>query len=232
MTGIEDQVSNTSGPASGADPSMEEILASIRRILKEDETGLSAKIDLEDDVLLLDASMMTKSPDLGAASLLPENSLAAAHPAAPVTAYHYATHMAAPTLAPEPEAAPVVAPAQPPAYTAPSVAELPADPAADPDSYNPPEPAMETTMPENIQPPHGLISGEASEAAASSIGALVRSISNDRSVAISRGGPTIEDIVREEIRPMLKSWLDTHLPTLVDRIVRTEIERVIERTQG
>ena len=43
------------------------------------------------------------------------------------------------------------------------------------------------------------------------------------------GGPTIEDIVREELRPLLKQWLDTNLPPLVERLVRTEIERVVGR---
>jgi cell pole-organizing protein PopZ len=37
--------------------------------------------------------------------------------------------------------------------------------------------------------------------------------------------------VREEIKPVLKAWLDTHLPTLVERIVRTEIERVVEQSK-
>jgi cell pole-organizing protein PopZ len=48
---------------------------------------------------------------------------------------------------------------------------------------------------------------------------------------VTRGGLTIEDIVREEIKPILKSWLDSHLPTLVERIVRSEIERLVDRTQ-
>ena len=43
------------------------------------------------------------------------------------------------------------------------------------------------------------------------------------------GRPTIEDIVREEIRPLLKHWLDTNLPPLVERLVRAEIERVVGR---
>ena len=30
---------------------------------------------------------------------------------------------------------------------------------------------------------------------------------------------------------MLKAWLDAHLPSLVERIVRAEIERVIDRTK-
>jgi cell pole-organizing protein PopZ len=81
-----------------------------------------------------------------------------------------------------------------------------------------------------VEPPHSLMSDKTTDAAATSIGALVRSISAEKSVAISRHGVTIEDIVREEIRPLLKSWLDTHLPSLVERVVRTEIERVIDRS--
>ena len=37
---------------------------------------------------------------------------------------------------------------------------------------------------------------------------------------------TLEDLVREMLRPMLKTWLDDNLPGLVERLVRAEIERV------
>jgi uncharacterized protein len=37
---------------------------------------------------------------------------------------------------------------------------------------------------------------------------------------------TLEDLVKEMLRPMLKSWLDDNLPNLVERMVRAEIERV------
>jgi cell pole-organizing protein PopZ len=37
---------------------------------------------------------------------------------------------------------------------------------------------------------------------------------------------TLEDLVKEMLRPMLKGWLDDNLPTMVERIVRAEIERV------
>ena len=37
---------------------------------------------------------------------------------------------------------------------------------------------------------------------------------------------TLEDLVKDMLRPMLKAWLDDNLPGLVDRIVRSEIERV------
>jgi cell pole-organizing protein PopZ len=49
---------------------------------------------------------------------------------------------------------------------------------------------------------------------------------------VYRGGPTIEDLVRAEIRPVLKSWLDNYLPEIVERLVRMEIERVAGRVTG
>ena len=39
-------------------------------------------------------------------------------------------------------------------------------------------------------------------------------------------GRTLQDLVRELLRPMLKSWLDDNLPTLVERLVLAEIERM------
>jgi cell pole-organizing protein PopZ len=43
---------------------------------------------------------------------------------------------------------------------------------------------------------------------------------------IGQNARTLEDLVREMLRPMLKSWLDDNLPSMVERIVRAEIERV------
>ena len=37
---------------------------------------------------------------------------------------------------------------------------------------------------------------------------------------------TLEDLVREMLRPLLKAWLDDNLPGMVERMVRAEIERV------
>ena len=75
----------------------------------------------------------------------------------------------------------------------------------------------------------GLIAPAASAAAERSVGDLVRTLAAERHTAVSRSGPSIEDLVREEIRPVLREWLDTHLPPLVERLVRIEIERVIAR---
>ena len=43
---------------------------------------------------------------------------------------------------------------------------------------------------------------------------------------------TLEDLVREMLRPMLKSWLDDNLPGMVERLVRAEIERVSRGRMG
>jgi len=46
------------------------------------------------------------------------------------------------------------------------------------------------------------------------------------STVLSENARTLEDLVKEMMRPMLKDWLDENLPGLVERIVRAEIERV------
>jgi cell pole-organizing protein PopZ len=43
---------------------------------------------------------------------------------------------------------------------------------------------------------------------------------------------TLQDLVREMLRPMLKSWLDDHLPTVVERLVLAEIERIIGKPRS
>ncbi|MBY0298217.1 MAG: DUF2497 domain-containing protein, partial [Methylobacterium sp.] len=43
---------------------------------------------------------------------------------------------------------------------------------------------------------------------------------------LSNNARTLEDLVQEMLRPMLKAWLDDNLPVMVERLVRAEIERV------
>ncbi|MCA3322863.1 MAG: DUF2497 domain-containing protein [Roseomonas sp.] len=74
-----------------------------------------------------------------------------------------------------------------------------------------------------------LIAPATAAAAAASVGSLLRAVSSERGSPVYRGGPSIEDLVREEIRPVLKHWLDNHLPSLVERLVRAEIEKVVNR---
>jgi uncharacterized protein len=74
-----------------------------------------------------------------------------------------------------------------------------------------------------------LVAPETAAAAASSVDSLVRTLAAERATRVYGGGPTLEDMVRGELRPLLKDWLDTHLPPMVERLVRAEIERVVGR---
>ena len=76
-----------------------------------------------------------------------------------------------------------------------------------------------------------LLAPETQSAASSSLGDLVRTLS-ERHTAVYRQGPTLEDIVREEMRPLVKSWLDANMAPMVERLVREEIERVVRQAIG
>jgi hypothetical protein len=68
-------------------------------------------------------------------------------------------------------------------------------------------------------PDRGLLSS----ATASAVDSAFNSLAN---TVLGNNARTLEDLVKEMLRPMLKAWLDDNLPGLVERIVRAEIERV------
>ena len=47
-----------------------------------------------------------------------------------------------------------------------------------------------------------------------------------RRIAMPAGGRTLEDVVRELLRPLLKAWLDENLPRIVEAKVAEEVERI------
>ncbi|CCV14351.1 PopZ family protein [Mesorhizobium sp. STM 4661] len=47
----------------------------------------------------------------------------------------------------------------------------------------------------------------------------------------NRSKKTFDEMAEEMLRPMLQDWLDNNLPTLVERLVREEIERVARGAQ-
>ena len=60
----------------------------------------------------------------------------------------------------------------------------------------------------------------------STVSAVESAFNSLANTVLSNNARTLEDLVREMLRPMLKSWLDDNLPGLVERIVKAEIERV------
>jgi len=68
-------------------------------------------------------------------------------------------------------------------------------------------------------PPQQILSRSTVSAVESAFNSLAHTV-------LSNNARTLEDLVKEMLRPMLKSWLDDNLPGLVERIVKAEIERV------
>lgn len=234
--------------AQAQEPSMEEILASIRRIIADEDTTPKGKVapepepsedetiseeDLdklfasadksdepgeeEEDVLDLTEDLaedaaesdeppmvdgLVEAPDVAFAEDAPEPELDAApddfEPA------------------PEPEPAPVAVAPKPvkrePVFVAPP------PPAPEP-APRPAPVSFAAPSPEPAAEPRPLLS--------QSTEGLVANAFNDLALTVlNRNARTLEDLVQEMLRPMLKSWLDQNLPTMVERMVRAEIERV------
>ena len=82
----------------------------------------------------------------------------------------------------------------------------------------PPE-RQERQMPPAPSDYQGLISNATVSAVDSAFNSLAHTV-------LGNNARTLEDLVKEMLRPMLKGWLDDNLPNMVERIVRAEIERV------
>lgn len=70
----------------------------------------------------------------------------------------------------------------------------------------------------------GLVSPRTAQAASSAFGRL-----SEAAVSRDPVESGFEQMTREMLQPMLRHWLDTHLPSIVERLVREEIERVARR---
>jgi cell pole-organizing protein PopZ len=65
-----------------------------------------------------------------------------------------------------------------------------------------------------------LVSGAAAAAAAAAFGRL------SGNMAMPAAGRTLEDVVRELLRPLLQQWVDENLPGIVQRAVDAEVSRI------
>jgi len=99
----------------------------------------------------------------------------------------------------------------------PEILELP-----EPEPESEPEPVME--LPIETKVADRLVSDGVGVAAAASFGDLANTL-------LSRGNnaTTVEELVQEMLRPLLKNWLDANLPNLVEKLVSEEIERIARR---
>jgi uncharacterized protein len=80
------------------------------------------------------------------------------------------------------------------------------------------------------RPRERILSAATSGAAATAfarLGAVPRERRAEGGLLIGAGERTLEEIVRDTLRPLLQAWLDEHLPGIVERLVREEIGRVV-----
>ncbi|MDA9435623.1 PopZ family protein [Bradyrhizobium sp. CCBAU 51627] len=246
-------------PAKVTEPSMEEILASIRRIIADDEAKPPP----------VEAAKPAPAP----AAPAPKPQALADAPPSKVVSAKPAAEKPMPPQAPKPAPAPAPAagagpnsqddidallagldeatPApevrvpEPEPEPEPDVLELTDDmamdpaptPAPPPPSFRKVEPRDDLEFAESPQPrpspSYAPVDFDAPPLppqqpilAQSTVSAVESAFNSLAHTVLSSNARTLEDLVKEMLRPMLKSWLDDNLPGLVERIVKAEIERV------
>ncbi len=206
-------------PQTAQEPTMEEILASIRRIISEDDPPATPAVETasapapaplkadSDDVLELTtraepAPFPEAEPPARTESAFARFESGAEEPDEPknddsrfdpgsIFDSESDLDLAAPTPAPVP------APEPPPVFR--------------------PQPVAAMT---DSRPASGLLS----ESNAANVAGAFSQLS--RNVPLPAPGRSLEDVVQEMMRPMLKAWLDQHLPRIVEAKVQAEVERL------
>jgi uncharacterized protein len=106
---------------------------------------------------------------------------------------------------------------------------------AAPGERNEPKPSEGNAgvRPKTEDPRDKLLSAAASEAAVAAFGQLGAEPGEQRAEPGSLGGAgrSLEEIVRETVRPLLRAWLKEHFPDIVERLVREEIQRLVTEAE-
>jgi len=173
-----------------AEPSMEEIIASISRIIADDNRTAEAMRPLRgerSEILELTEAIEADGSVRRLAPAAASSAVAAAGSEASQSA-------SAVRIEPEPPRT---------------------DPAAGPQSDHPRERILSSAT-----------SGAAA-AAFAKLGAVPRERRAEGELTVGAADRTLEEVVRDTLRPLLQAWLDDHLPELVERLVREEIARVV-----
>ncbi len=228
---------------------MEEILASIRRIIADDESKPATQVAPE-------PAKPAPPPAPPPAAKAPPRPTPAPQPAPPPAPAPAAKNsqedidamlasLDAETAAPEPRA-PEPEPEPEPAADIFELTEQMAipEPAPVPEKlsrsfhqveppddleFSEPRPATRSHQTPPIEPPTyaepevPLARPLMSPSTMATVESAFNSLAN---TVLSQNARTLEDLVKEMLRPMLKAWIDDNLPNMVERIVRAEIERV------
>ena len=193
-------------PKSANDPSMDDILASIRKIISDDEAR--AQVGRQQAAFQPGGRPAVTPPRIGSEG---EPKLRAAGQDDVLLLTDLIEE-------PKPDAVP------------PSIPLPRIDPVR---AAEMPQPSIETARPVDSS----LVGGGTAGSAASAFARLNQAVQDsvpppaaaDPGPAVGTGGKTVEELVKETLRPMLKEWLDRNLPQLVERYVEREIVRLTRR---
>ncbi len=174
------------------EPSMEDILSSIRRVIARDEApGAAREVRVPEADDILDLQEEEEEPAEASSELEPE-----------AEAESVAEDETAANIEPETEIA--------------TEAETETVP-----------------LSESKIPTEELVSEASADAARQSLNALTAAVTPAVAAATASapavGGRSMEEVVIDALRPMLKEWLDAHLPALVESMVAKEISRIVDK---
>jgi cell pole-organizing protein PopZ len=200
-----------STPSAQQEPTMEEILASIRRIISEDAEAakpavsvaaapapVAAPAAVPQPVVVQAPAPVEREPEVLELTNIVMDDGTVGREREPDPIPEPPRRRPAPRLEPEPIPEPRVsrrAPAAEPRYMR-NQSDL-----------------------DMVEKDDGILSSQASSAINNAFGMLSR----ERDVSVS--GASLEDIVTQIMKPLLAQWLDEHLPEIVERVVQQEIER-------
>jgi uncharacterized protein len=231
-----------SNAAKAHEPTMEEILASIRRIIADDEPAAEAKPAASAAKAAAPAAAAKPAPaPPPPAAEEPSAELGQDDIDAMLASFDAPAVPGKDETKPAPAAKdedvldltkPVAKPAEEVEFREPAKVEPESEPEMDAwaaaeaaeeeeEAAPPPPPAFKPISTSALARDVGetLLAPEAGDAVSSAFSSLAHTI-------LAQNARTLDDLVQEMLRPMLKSWLDDNLPTIVERLVRAEIERV------
>jgi cell pole-organizing protein PopZ len=223
--------------AKSQEPSMEEILASIRRIIADDD---AAKPPAKPPAAAAPPPRPAQpAPRPAAAAPPPRPAAPAPRPPAPpapapvsgqddIDAMFDTIEIKANGAAPAADILDLTEAMEAPPEPAPALRHIDGshDVVYEEPAAPPPEPPEPPTVEEarrqfhqHTGPDRNLLSPSTTAAVDSAFNSLANTV-------LVQNSRTLDDLVREMLRPMLKAWLDDNLPNMVERMVRAEIERV------
>lgn len=191
-------------PKSASDPSMDDILASIRKIISDDE----ARAQVNSPQAQPSSRPSVTPPRIG-----PEGE-------SRLHAGGRDDVLLLTDLIEEPKSGTVPPPIPLPRIDPVRATEMP-------------QPSIEAARPGDSSLVGGGAAGSTTSAFARLNQAVQDSVPSpaaaDPGPVVGTGGKTVEELVKETLRPMLKEWLDQNLPQLVERYVEREIVRLTRR---